>query len=115
MDPLDAFNAEHRHHPLIAELNTARGKRYYDLLRQVLADIGPAIVADFDRFRAETGTVTPVNLGQIVLRHGLNFKATCEWLEEVTDLPTGTYERLKLDGLKVRDVLDAARKAEGTL
>lgn len=109
---LEAFNAEHRYHPLIAELNTARGQRYGRLLRQVLMYIGPAITADCERFKAETGTVTPVNLGQLMLRYGLSFKATCEFLEEARCLPTGTYEKLKRDGPKVRDVLDAARKAE---
>lgn len=109
---LESFNAERRHHPLIAALNTARGARYYDLLRQVLADIGPALVADFNRFKADTGKVTLCNLGQLVLRYGLNFKATVEYLEDEHLLSGGMYESLKGRGVKVRDVLDAAREAE---
>lgn len=99
-------------HPLMAELGTARGKRYYELLKQILADIGPLMVADFDKFKETSGKVTLCNVGQIALRHGLNFKATCEWLEDARRLPAGTYETKLAGRIKVRDIMAAAREAD---
>lgn len=89
-----------------------RGVAYYTELKRILAEIGPAIIADAEAIKAATGTITPVGVAGLALKHNLNFKATCEWLEEQRFLRYGTYDRIRAS-LKISDLLDeAAKRAE---
>lgn len=96
---------------LTDQLKTARGKRYYDILKLILVDVGPQIVADAQQIAIDTGKLTVLDIGRMAVKYDLNYRATCEWLEESRVLPAGAYQRLKDNGLKVGEVL-AAAKAE---
>jgi hypothetical protein len=102
---------------LTEQLRHARGKRYYDILRLVLADVGALIVTDARAVIASTGTLTTLDIGVLSVRYDLNYKATVEWLEENQVLPTGTYEKMLDSGLgtrlKVGEILAAARQQQG--
>lgn len=90
-----------------AEMKTARGQRYYGLLKSLLAVNGKAMVDEFHRLAKAQGKATGVEVGYISLKYGLNFKATWEWLYETRCI------RLDYDDVsgnfKVRDVYAAAR------
>jgi hypothetical protein len=92
---------------LTEDLKTARGKRYYDILRLVLAEVGGAIEADARAIVEQTGKITPLDVGRLATRYDLNFKATCEHLEDRNVLPCGTHQSLVERGLKVKRILAA--------
>lgn len=93
---------------LTEKLRHTRGKGYYTVLQAILADIGPQLAADAVAILAESGgKMTVYNVGCLAVKYDLNFKATCEWLEESRVIPTGTYQRLKERGLKAREVFEA--------
>jgi hypothetical protein len=109
---------------IIEEMNKgARGQRYYALLKAFLSVKGKDMV-DFCRtLHGPTGKLSPAAVGWVALTFGLNFKATCEWLEETGSIRSGAYERIMESHLylpdgttkqvKVRDILDAAREKWG--
>jgi hypothetical protein len=80
-----------------------RGKAYYDHLKVLLGIVGSSLAAE----ARLTEALTPVTVGILALRYGLNYKACCEWLEECRILPAGTYDRIA-DGLKIKDILTEA-------
>lgn len=97
---------------ILAAMNAgARGQHYYALLKAFLSVKGRAMVESFHRVKAENGgTITPVDLGYITSLHGLNFKATVEWLEETGCVRVGTHRQIiESRGLTVRRIMDAAR------
>lgn len=68
---------------IASEMKSARGQRYYGLLKSFLAVNGKAIVNHFKMIKAvQEGKVTPVDIAYIALKFDLNFKATWEWLVE---------------------------------
>jgi hypothetical protein len=85
----------------------ARGQRYYALLKAFLSVQGKAMV---DYAKSLDNKLRVVDLGQISLKFGLNFKATVEWLEETRVIRSGSYDRFKRSGLKVTDVMEATRQ-----
>ena len=89
------------------EMKTARGQRYYGLLKSFLAVNGKAIVDEFKAIKA-TGKATPVEIGYLSLKYGLNFKATWEWLYE-TGCLRYDYDEVSRS-FKVADVYTAARE-----
>lgn len=98
---------------LTEQLRNARGKRYYDILKQILAEIGPQIAEDARTIKDQNGgKLTLFNVGQLAVKYDLNFKATVEWLEESRVLKTGAYERLKDAGVKAREVLTAVPQGD---
>lgn len=93
-----------------AAIKTSRGEIYYGLLKTIIAHVGKAMVADVHAIRAKQGKLVVVDIGWLSIKYDLNFKATAEWLEEVGACKSGSYERIKESRLKVRDILEAARK-----
>lgn len=97
---------------LTDKLKVTRGKGYYTVLKQILAGCGKQIIADA-RVMAESGKLTVLDVGHLAKKYDLNYKATCEWLEENGVIPTGTHQELVRRGLKAREVLEAVREAKG--
>lgn len=95
---------------LTEKLKVTRGKGYYTILKAILADCGQQILDDANAIKA-TGKLTVLDVGKLAVKYDLNFKATCEWLEENRVLPAGSYQRLIDRGLKAREVLEAAKSA----
>lgn len=91
------------------EMKMARGQRYYGLLKSFLAVNGKAIVDEFKALRISNGKVTPVDIGYLSLKYGLNYKATWEWLHETRCLSMD-YDDVP-HGFKVREVYAAARES----
>lgn len=81
-----------------------RGQTYYSLLKEFLRIAGKAMVSEF----AALPKHTPVSVGYIALRFGLNYKATWEWLSECYQCKP--YRDPKEYGWKVADVYEAVRK-----
>lgn len=95
---------------LTAKLRVTRGKGYYTILKAILAEVGPLLVADAEAIKAESGgKFTVYNVGCLAVKYDLNLKATCEWLEESRVLPVGSYRRLKARGLKATEVFEAVK------
>lgn len=96
-----------------AKLKTARGSRYYDILKNICRLIEADFKQDYSAIRSHYGKVTPVMAGVLTLRYGLNYKATFFALETICNAPSGWYDRLIVDGgQKVGDILEAARNLE---
>jgi len=89
----------------------ARGQRYYGLLKSFLSVHGKAMVGTAARLLAvNEGKLTMVEIAYVHLKFGLNFKATCEWLEETHCVRAGTYELIIDNHWKVRDIVASALK-----
>lgn len=95
---------------LTKKLKVTRGKGYFTLLKQILAECGQQIVDDAYAIATQNGRLTPFDVGVLAVKYDLNFKATCEWLEDSRVIPTGIYQRLMLRGLKAEQVLKEARE-----
>lgn len=93
------------------KLTGLRGAAYYARLREILADCGQ-LLADEAK---EIDQITPLDIGVLAIKYGLNFKATCEWLEESRVIPTGTYDRLIKRGIKISDILSAVTLGSNSL
>ena len=79
---------------------THGGKAYYDELKQILAEIGPALQADAESLKSTNGALTVGDLCRLALKYTLNVKATCEALEDMRILPCGMYDSLKQRGFQ---------------
>lgn len=98
---------------LTQSLKTARGKRYYDILKSLRDIIASDLSADFEAISQHRGGMTPAWIGVLALHYDVNYKAMIELLEWGHHVKTGLYDRIILGGgLKVRDVFEAARKME---
>lgn len=91
-------------------LRTARGKRYYALLKAILSIIGKQIVDDAKTIERERGDFRVYDLGWLCHVHDLNLTALGEWLEEARVIPNGTTDEIKRH-VRVRDVIAAGIKA----
>lgn len=87
-----------------------QGKAYYTALRAILKDEGPDILATLARWRTQGVKITPTVLGALALTHMLNFKATCEYLEDCRILPCGTYDRITEGGCRPTQCLRAGQE-----
>lgn len=98
---------------LTQQLKTARGKRYYDILKALRDLIAADLYADFEAIRQHNGRMTPVMVGVLALRYDVNYKAMCELLEWGRCLKCNSYGRIVTDGgLKVGEIFEAARKVD---
>lgn len=100
---------------LLEAFSTARGERYYALLKAILRIQGKAIYDLASELRETRGSFTPVDIAALMLAFGWpsnRMKPMAEWLEETRFIPAGTYDDLHESGLRVRDMLEAARKRE---
>jgi hypothetical protein len=71
------------------EMKTARGQRYYGLLKSALKVNGKHIADKALELRSENGGLTLVKVGYLCHYFNLNFKALGEWLEECRIIPIG--------------------------
>jgi hypothetical protein len=98
---------------LTQQLKTARGKRYYDILKALRDLIAADLRADFEAIKQSYGKMTPVMVGVLALHYDVNYKAMCELLEWGRCLHCNSYGRIITDGgLKVGAILEAAQKVE---
>lgn len=87
-------------------IKDCRGKNYHDLVRAFFSIAGDAMVAEARAFPE----FTPLHVVYLSLRFGINFKATCEYLEERRVIRSGVYAHLTKNlGAKVRDLHSKAR------
>lgn len=95
-------------------IKTSRGEVYYGLLKTILSHVGKAMVDETKALRAHQNKLSAVDIGYISLKYGLNYKATCEWLEETQMLPAGTHERItEMRDYSVKCIYSEARKKFG--
>lgn len=98
---------------LTQSLKTARGKRYYDILKSLRDIIAPDLAADFEAVYQYRGGMTPAWIGVLALHYDVNYKAMIELLEWGRHVKCGLYDRIITDGgVKVRDAFEAARKID---
>lgn len=76
------------------EMKTARGQRYYGLLKSALKVAGKDIADKMLELKAEYGKVSLPMVGYLCHYFNMNFKALGEWLEECRLTPTGTTQRI---------------------
>lgn len=77
------------------ELKTARGQRYYALLKSALKIAGKAIHDTTLEYKAlNENKITMPMMGHLSFYFNINLKALGEWLEEVRLIPTGATERI---------------------
>lgn len=97
---------------LLEQFQTARGERYYAILKAILSVKGKAIHDRAVQIKQETGKVSPLDLGIMCIEFGFGtrMKPLVEWLEECRLAPTGLYTNLQERGMKVGKVLEAAQK-----
>ncbi len=92
------------------KLRAARGKGYFTVLKAILAKCGQDIINDAQEVKRKDGRITPFNIAEIALKHDLNFKATCEWLEESGVIPSGSHQKLIERGFRATLAFEAVRK-----
>lgn len=85
---------------LMQHFETARGERYYALLKAILSIKGKAMVDRVAtvRSKSESGKISLADLLHIFMEFEFpinRFKPFAEWLEEARAIPTGTYQRIK--------------------
>lgn len=95
----------------LEEFQTARGERYYALLKTILSICGKEIYDEAVRIDKRHGKFTPVDLGYLCLRFdfGKRMKPLAEWLEECSFMPYGSYRRLQERGPKVFEMIEQAK------
>lgn len=71
-----------------------RHKAYYDELKAISAQVGPALIAEVAAIRADRKLCLGDCL-HLALRYRLKLAALFAILEDANQIPTGTYDRLK--------------------
>lgn len=71
-----------------------QGKAYYTELKRILKAEGFGILSTLNQWQKNGAKLTPALVGALAIKHALNFKATCEFLEDYEVIPHGTYNRL---------------------
>lgn len=97
---------------LTQEFKTARGSRYYALLKAILSVSGKAIADEFIDLKSTHGKLSPVQMGYLTLRFGMNFTALGEWLEECRLIPSGMTLRVKERGTTIDEGTGKRRKVK---
>lgn len=102
---------------LMEAFATARGERYYAILKAILSIKGKAMCDRFKEVEKAAGRHLWVSELFVLCFREFGFpenrmKPFVEWLEEARVLPTGAYDRLRNRGMKVRATLEAV-KASG--
>lgn len=98
---------------LLEAFQTARGSRYYALLKAILSIQGKAICDRYLEIYAERGNHwIVIDYGRLVLEFGWGkrMKPLAEWLEECRLIPTGTYEKIRERGPKIGDIIAGAQR-----
>lgn len=94
---------------LLKEFETARGERYYALLKAILSIKGRAIYDRAMEIRnTQEGKLKIADLCHLLIEFQFphnRMKPLAEWLEECRVCPAGTYEHLQARGFKVKDSL----------
>lgn len=98
---------------LLSHFETAKGERYYALLKAILSIKGKAIYdrakeVDNLRLANQGGHLTYADLYHLFMEFEFprnRFKPFMEWLEESGVVPSGTHGRMVAGGLKVGDCL----------
>lgn len=85
------------------EMKTARGQRYYGLLKSALKVAGKDIADKAIATRGENGKLSVANVGYLCHYFNLNFKALGEWLEECRVIPTGKTQEIQETTFKMPD------------
>ncbi|MCT7965060.1 hypothetical protein NG799_01775 [Laspinema sp. D1] len=86
------------------QLYGLRGKVYVKKLKELYAELGPLIQQDFNQIIESTGKFTPLNLGELCIKHRIPVTVMDDWLSTLTAYPTGTWENLRSRGCKARDI-----------
>jgi len=93
---------------IMQAFSTARGKRYYALLKAALSIRGLEIYTEVKSFRNQKGMLSPADLCRLSIRFGFppnRVKPFAEWLEETGVIPYGAYRRTKERGFKPMKVM----------
>jgi hypothetical protein len=93
-------------------LKSARGERYYGLLKTILSHIGKDLVDAVRAIRDRNEPVTVLDVAWIAWKHDLNFKATCEWLEETSAIRSGVYNTVHDSRIKISEMMQQAQLLE---
>ncbi len=88
-------------------LTGLRGQAYYDGLLKFLGVHGQKIIEDARQIK----NISILDVGRLALKYDLNFKATCEWLEESRIIPTGTHDKIKRQ-VNVKEIYEALQHNE---
>lgn len=92
---------------IMIAFKTARGQRYYALLKAALSIKGKAIVEDAESCIARDNTLTVAEIFYMMVRHDwprIRAKAFFEWLEETYTIKTGVYQHMRDSGLTIKGI-----------
>lgn len=96
---------------LTKQLKTARGKRYYEILRCLRHCLSDDLSKDFLEIKKYYGKITPVTIGVLALHYDINLKAMFELLNDCHLIKCGHYDRIIIDGkVKVGEIFEAAKQ-----
>lgn len=85
-----------------------RGSNY----KKAMKDCTPSLVADAKKIVEVNGKFTPFDIATLATKTGLPCKTTCEFLEHVEFLPSGTWERFRAqDQAKIRYLAKATKES----
>jgi len=95
---------------LLIQFKTARGERYYAILKAILSIKGKAIVDRAEEYKSKhsNGKMSVADCFHLLMdfKFPLNrFKPLVEWLEETRTIKTGSFRRIQQGGHKVKKTL----------
>lgn len=85
------------------KLKKYRGKAYGKAVIEAWALYSDSLKHKAAKIKA-TGKFTPLDIYRLSLEFDFSFKLTTEFLQELTIISTGTYERMIRGGIKVKDL-----------
>lgn len=90
-------------------LSNLRGEEYQRELSNIFRQYGNAIIED-SKALAHGRDMQLTDIGRVALKYGLSFKATCEFLEKEHVILSGTYNVIRLTGIRVSHIMDSAKE-----
>jgi hypothetical protein len=94
---------------IMSAFKTARGQRYYALLKAALSIKGKAIVDDAESYKERGEKLTVAEIFHMMVRHEwprIRAKAFFEWLEETYTIKTGIYRHMRNSGLTIKGICE---------
>ena len=81
-----------------------RGKAYVREYKNLFEKLQEPLKQEFQAIVNNNGKFTPNHLGAIAVKFRLPVKVIDEFLAEICNYPSGTWERLQMKGCQTKDI-----------
>ena len=84
-----------------------RGRNY----RKAMTEWTPLLVADARKVHEQKQKLSPIDIARIAIKHNFPMKTTFQFLEYDELIPTGTWDRLMMNGITAGQLVEAAQES----